>query len=152
MRSKRVKRRYERLQFIQDKIVVSIDPGKKRHQVMVFSPNRVPMGQSFKVFNEGQGFAYLMKRIHQYAQQVDHQGILFAIEPSAHYWLPVAYYLHKRGYQIVLVTGLMVNRAREIEDQTTSHTDPKDAYLIGDLVQNGKFSQANVPEGVYAEL
>lgn len=147
-----LQKREKNFEFIKGKIIISVDPSKKKNEVMVFSPKGIPVSRSFTVFNSVYGFKYLLRKVDIFSSKFNNPGIVFAIEPSGHYWKPLAYFLLNRRYDIVLVPGLLVSRSREIEDQTTSKTDPKDAYLVGDLTFNGKFCDANLPTGVYQEI
>jgi transposase len=110
------------------------------------------MMRSFPIFNTGEGFKRLNRKLEWVKKTYPSEEIIFAIEPSSHYWFPLFYFFKKRGYNIVLVPGLFVNRSRELEDNTTRKDDPKDAHIIGELASRGKYCYERQPEGVYAEL
>lgn len=137
---------------VKNKIIVAIDPASRRHQVEIISPKGIPMDRSFKIFNTGQGFKRLCRKLDGVKKQYPSVEVLFAIEPSSHYWIPLWKFFKKRGYTFVFVPSLLVKRSREIEDHTSRKDDPKDAHLVGELTLQGKYCQDNQPEGVYAEL
>jgi transposase len=45
-----------------------------------------------------------------------------------------------------------VNKSKELEDNSQTKSDYKDARVIADLILNGKYSEANLPSKEYAEL
>jgi transposase len=53
---------------------------------------------------------------------------------------------------VVLVNPYHVKKSKELDDNTPSKNDPKDAKTIGGLVREGRFSAVYIPEGVYGEL
>ncbi|GAC43978.1 transposase and inactivated derivative, partial [Paenibacillus popilliae ATCC 14706] len=45
-----------------------------------------------------------------------------------------------------------VNRTKELEDNSPTKNDYKDAKVIADLVRNGKYTEPKIPTGIYADL
>ncbi len=150
--SKAQKRKIEKRKQVTGKTIVAIDPASKKHQVAILSPEAIPLMRSFKIFNSGEGFKRLFRKLEGIKKQFPATEFLFAIEPSAHYWIPLLFFFKKRGYQFLLVPGLFVKRSREIEDQTSRQDDPKDAHIIGELALNGKYCDEQQPQEIYAEL
>lgn len=150
--SKAQKRSIEKRNFVKGKTIVAIDPASKRHQVAILSPDELPLMPSFKIFNTGNGFKRLLRKLEGIKKQFPATEFLFAIEPSGHYWMPLWSYFKKRGFPFVLVPGLFVKRSREIEDQTSRQDDPKDAHIIGELALHGKYCVEHQPQDIYAEL
>jgi len=150
--SKAQKRSIEKRKAVEGKTIVAIDPASKKHQVAILSPDAIPLMRSFKIFNTGKGFKRLLRKLEGIKREFPSVEFLFAIEPSAHYWIPLLFFFKKRGYQFMLVPGLFVKRTREIEDHTSRQDDPKDAHIIGELVLNGKYCEERQPQEIYAEL
>jgi transposase len=150
--SKMQKRSLEKRAQIKNKTVVAIDPASSKHQVEILSPEAIPMTRSFKIFNAGEGFKKLLRKLEGIKKEFPSTEFIFAIEPSGHYWIPLLFFFKKRGYEFVLVPGLFVKRSREIEDHTSRQDDPKDAHVIGELALRGKYSKERQPHGIYAEL
>ena len=150
--SKSQKRKIEKIKQIKGKTIVAIDPASIKHQVAIFSPEAIPMMRSFRIFNTGQGFKRLLRKLEGIKKEFPATEFLFAIEPSGHYWIPLLFFFKKRGFEFVLVPGLFVKRSREIEDHTSRQDDPKDAHLIGELALNGKYCDEHQPQQIYAEL
>jgi transposase len=74
------------------------------------------------------------------------------MEPTGHYWNPLAYFLEKHKQAFVTVNPAHVKWAKELEDNSPLKNDPKDAGIIADLVRQGKYLQVVLPKGVYAHL
>jgi transposase len=150
--SKTQKRIVEKKEQIKNKIIIAVDPGSKKHQVEILSPEVMPIMRSFSIFNSGEGFKKLARKISGIKKEYPRIEMVFAIEPSSHYWLNLLFFFKKRGYIFYLVPGLFVKRSREIEDHTPRQDDPKDAHIIGELASRGKYSIEHQPQVIFAEL
>ncbi|MCQ9315168.1 transposase, partial [Staphylococcus aureus] len=51
-----------------------------------------------------------------------------------------------------VVNPMHVKRIKELDDNSPSKNDTKDARVIAQLIKDGRYSVPNLPEGVYAEL
>ncbi|GGK36263.1 hypothetical protein GCM10010965_31550 [Caldalkalibacillus thermarum] len=78
--------------------------------------------------------------------------VIFGAEPTGHYWLNLAYYLKDKGLDIVLVNPMHVKKSKELDDNSPTKNDTKDAKVIAQLVKDGRYSVPNLLDGVYAEL
>ena len=64
----------------------------------------------------------------------------------------LAAYLEEQGIQIVVVNPHHVNKSKELEDNSPTKSDYKDAKVIADLIRNGKYSEPKLPVKEYADL
>lgn len=78
--------------------------------------------------------------------------IVFGIEPTGHYWFPLAEFLQDKGIRIVVVNPHHVHKSKELEDNSQTKNDYKDAKVIADLVRNGHYTEPQLPTSVYADL
>nr|WP_245590465.1 IS110 family transposase [Aneurinibacillus terranovensis] len=78
--------------------------------------------------------------------------IVFGIELTGHYWFPLAEFLQNEGIQVVVVNPHHVNKSKELEDNSPTKNDYKDARVIADLIRNGKYTEPKFPKSVYADL
>ncbi|WP_347488502.1 IS110 family transposase [Desulfoscipio sp. XC116] len=53
---------------------------------------------------------------------------------------------------VVLVNPHHVRKSKELDDNSPTKNDTKDARVIGKLVLDGRYTEPKLPEGVYAEL
>lgn len=54
--------------------------------------------------------------------------------------------------RFVLVNPRHVNKSKELEDNSPTKNDYKDAKVIASLVKDGKYTEPKLPTGVYANL
>ncbi|MRT18140.1 IS110 family transposase, partial [Vitellibacter sp. q18] len=74
------------------------------------------------------------------------------MEPTGHYWLPLAYWLMEKGLKVVVVNPAHVKKSKELDDNSPTKNDVKDARVISRLIQDGRYSEPHLPEGIYADL
>jgi transposase len=58
----------------------------------------------------------------------------------------------KNQITVVLVNPYHVKKSKELDDNSPTKSDPKDAKIIAKLVKDGRFSEVYLPQGVYGEL
>jgi len=106
----------------------------------------------FRTTNNANGYAYLRQRLHRLMAKHGAPGVLVGMEPTNYYWKPVGYDLERHAIPFRLVNALTVKRHREGDQLDRSKDDWRDAFVIADLLRDGKFTQTRLPHGVYAEL
>src|SRR5699024_1974365 len=74
------------------------------------------------------------------------------MEPTGHYWLNLAYHLKAQGNKVVVVNPMKVKRFKEMDDDSPTKNDTKDAKVIAQVVRDGRYHEPTLPEEVYAEL
>ncbi len=136
------KRHQERKRKISGMKVIGIDPAKEKHQVTVIDEYGIQMGSSFSINVSHQGFNVdLWKRLGKMLGKFRKEEVVFAIESSCDLWRVFAGYLHNRGYAVVLVSPLVTYKTRSTINNDFSKTDPKDAYLVAENAQGGKYNE-----------
>ena len=85
-------------QFISDKIIIGIDPAKKKHQAAIINSYGLPMTNSFTFANNKQGYLKLLKKVRQQKEKSNDINIIFAIETSCNLWCTLSYFLKSSGY------------------------------------------------------
>ena len=122
--------------------VIGIDPAKEKHQVTVLNEQGIQMGHSFSIPVSHKGFNEdLWKKLGKILGKFRKSEVVFAIESSCDLWRVFAGYLHNKGYRVVLVNPLITHRTRSTINNDFSKTDPKDAYLIAENAQGGKYNE-----------
>src|SRR5690606_19260880 len=66
--------------------------------------------------------------------------------------MPLAAFMRKECIKIVVVNPLHVKRTKELDDNSPTKNDTKDARVIAQLVKDGRYSEPNIPTEIYAEL
>lgn len=74
------------------------------------------------------------------------------MEPTGHYWLNLAYYLGEQQVLCGVVNPLHVKKSKELDDNSPTKNDIKDAKVIAQLVKDGRYAVPNLLQGKYAEL
>lgn len=52
----------------------------------------------------------------------------------------------------MVVNPSHVKKSKELDDNSPTKNDIKDAKVIAQLVKDGRYAESNIPQGVYAEL
>ncbi|EES72602.1 hypothetical protein POTG_02766 [Paenibacillus sp. oral taxon 786 str. D14] len=90
-----------------------------------------------------------MKELQRQCAKTD---VIFGIEPTGRYWFPLAEFLQHEGIKAIVVNPHHVNKSKELEDNSPTKNDYKDAKVIADLIRNGKYTEPKFPKSVYADL
>ena len=128
-------------QFIADKFVIGIDPASAKHQATILGSNGMQLTTPFSFANNFNGYAKLIKKIKQHIKDVNDEQIVFAIETSCNLWTTLSFYLHKRGFKVLLVSPLTTKNSRPMLSHDFSRTDPKDALLVASNAQQGFYDE-----------
>lgn len=80
-------------------------------------------------------------------------NIVVGMKPTGHYFKPLAYYLHGTGMcEVVIVNPYHVNCSKELDDNSPSKNDRKDARLIAKLISHGTYFNLPLIFNTWAEL
>ncbi len=63
-------------QFISDKIIIGIDPAKKKHQAVFVNNYGLPITNSFTFASSKQGYAKLLKKVKQQIEKSNEKNII----------------------------------------------------------------------------
>ena len=98
-----------------------------------------------------EGFQTFIDWMNELAAKNDKTDVIIGMEPTGHYWLPLAYRLMEK-LKVVVVNPAHVKKSKELDDNSPTKNDVKDARVISRLIEDGRYSEPHLPEGVYAEL
>ena len=98
------------------------------------------------------GFDYLDSEIATMLKKHKINNVHIGFEPTGHYWKPLIYHLKGRGHKVHFIRTTAVKSQRELDDSSSSKTDPTDANHIASLVREGKYIDTRVQVGVYKQL
>lgn len=153
MKYKQSKKQNQRIEQITDlTLVVGADIAKKTHVARAVDFRGIELGKDCVFDNDHQGLTKLVTWMKELQQRHHKTEIVFGIEPTGHYWFPLAEFLQREGVKVVVVNPHHVNKSKELEDNSPTKNDYKDAKVIADLVRNGKYSEPKLPINVYADL
>lgn len=153
MKHKMKQKQNQRITRITEKtLVVGVDIAKRLHVARAVDFRGIELGKDCVFSNDEKGLRSLVTWMKELEQSHSKTDILFGIEPTGHYWFPLAAYLQNEGIKLVLVNPHHVNKSKELEDNTQVKSDYKDAKVIANLVRNGNYTEPKLPTKEYADL
>lgn len=148
--SSKLARRRERLPA--DALVAGVDLAKKESVVVFVRASDRARVDRLRVTTDRAGTERLIARGRELVASHGTGPLVIAMEPTSHFWKPVARAAEAAGVDYVLVQGMLVAKSREFDDLTRDKTDARDAVLIADLAAELRFTETRLPEGPWAEL
>lgn len=139
-------------QITQTTLIVGIDIAKDKHVARAQDDRGFEFGKRMIFDNRIHGFEQLLNWISNLQKEHDKTELIVGAEPTGHYWLSLAYYLRAKDINFVLVNPMHVKKAKELDDNSPTKNDTKDARVIAQLVKDGRYSVPNLLDGIYAEL
>lgn len=153
MKHKLKQKQNQRITRITEKtLVVGADIAKKVHVARALDFRGIELGKDCVFHNDQEGLSKLSTWMKELGRIHEKTDIVLGIEPTGHYWFPLAAYLKEQGIKVVGVNPHHVNKSKELEDNSQTKSDYKDAKVIADLIRNGKYSEPNLPTKDYADL
>jgi transposase len=140
------------LQLTDETLIVGVDIAKERHVARAQDYRGIQFGKALYFENSLEGFQSFMCWMNDLASQHDKNKQVIGMEPTGHYWLPFAYWLIERQHKVVVVNPAHVKKSKELDDNSPTKNDVKDARVISRLIQDGRYSEPNLPKGIFADL
>ncbi|MED0717223.1 IS110 family transposase, partial [Aeribacillus composti] len=125
---------------------------KDKHVARAQDDRGIEFGKRLIFENRIHGFQMLLDWVNRHQQENDKNHVIFGVEPTGPYWLHLAYFLTAKGYDFVLVNPMHVKKSKELDDNSPTKNDTKDARVIAQLIKDGRYSVPNLLDGIYAEL
>ena len=127
--------------FIKDKVIVGIDPAKKKHQAVILDTAGIPVCNSFKFSNNFKGFNNDMWNIIKtHIRDLNPNNVVFAVEISINFWQKLCAFLCQKGFTVLMVSPLFTWHERPKINNNFSRTDPKDALAVANCTRQGYFN------------
>jgi transposase len=134
-------------------LVVGVDIAKHTHWARFVDCRGLEHGKALKFENSRNGFNAILTRIRQMCKDEDFNNIIVGMEPTGHYWKALANFLLKQAeITVVLVNPYHTKKAKELDDNSQTKSDMKDALTIAGLVKDGRYFETYLPHDIYAEL
>ncbi|MEN2467264.1 IS110 family transposase, partial [Ornithinibacillus sp. JPR2-1] len=133
-------------------LIVGIDIAKDKHVARAQDDRGVEFGKRLIFENRMHGFQKLVNWAENLRKENDKNYVILGVEPTGHYWFSLAYFLVAKGYDFVVVNPMHVKKSKELDDNSPTKNDTKDARVIGQLIKDGRYSVPNLLDGIYAEL
>jgi transposase len=137
-------------------LIVGVDIAKNEQWARFVDYRGIELGKAHKFQNNRKGFESIVARIDEMCKiktlRNPIETVLVGMEPTGHYWKPFASYIADYGYRIVGVNPYHTKRAKELDDNSPTKSDKKDALTIARLIKDGRFFDPYLPQEIYAEL
>ena len=145
--------RETRLSQLNEKsFLVGVDISKGFHVARAFDYRGIEIGKMLEFNNDIFGYKLFELWCSDLMIANNKLKIIIGMEPTGIYWINLARYLNKQGIEVVTVNPMHVKRTKELDDNSQTKTDKKDAKLIANLVKDARYSTPNLLEGIYEEL
>jgi transposase len=146
----------ERLEEITvDTLIVGVDIAKTVQWARFVDYRGVEIGKAISFKNNLEGFESIVARIRQICNMkaaAAVKKVIIGLEPTGHYWKALAHYLIKSGYKVVGVNPYHTKKSKELDDNSPTKCDKKDAITIARLVKDGRYFDPYLPKEEYGEL
>ena len=137
-------------------LIVGVDVAKSVHWARFVDYRGVEIGKALCFKNNRKGYESIIAKIHAIINmkmlRYPIETVMIGMEPTGHYWKPLANYLMTAGYRVVGVNPYHTKRAKELDDNSPTKNDKKDAITIARLVKDGRFFDPYLPQEIYGEL
>jgi transposase len=135
-------------------IIVGIDAAKEIHWARMTDYRGVDLSKPVKVHNSMDGFDNLLAKVENLRTKHGCDQVVVGMEPSGHYWRALGWYLklHESKPVLVGVNPYHTKQAKELNDNSQTKSDPKDALVVAHLIRDGRYFDTYLPENEYAEL
>jgi transposase len=135
-------------------IIVGIDVAKDLHWARITDYRGLDLMKPVKVHNNMDGFESLLAKVEKLRVKHGCDQVMFGMEPSGHYWRALGWYLKLHESQPILlgVNPYHTKQAKELDDNSQTKSDPKDAQVIAHLIRDGRYFDTYLPEDEYADL
>ena len=129
--------------------ILGIDIGKQKLSCALLSRDEVFLCR-FDIEASPTGFQVMLERV---ASETRGAGsVVYALEPTSHYWMVLGQFLEDNNKSYVLVHPLVVARSREVKRLNRGKTDAFDARLIAELACRGNVTRTQIPEDDWATI
>lgn len=149
-RRNRINQRIKRISI--HHLVVGIDIAKEMHVAGPVNFRGMELGPTLSFSNDREGFERLMRWVAQLQKKHRLTKVIFGMESTGHFGVPLAKWLFSNNQEVVQVSPLTTKRNKENRDNRPSKNDHKDAIIIADSVSRGYYSDWVWTEGIYHKL
>lgn len=133
-------------------LIVGVDIAKETQWARFVNYRGLETGKTIKFHNNKYGFDTILASVKSICKNKGFDNVIVGMEPTGHYWKPLANYLIMHGIKVVMVNPYHTKRAKELDDNSQTKNDKKDALTIAKLVRDGRYYEVYMPQDIYAEL
>lgn len=146
-------------QICENTLIIGVDIAKEFNVARAFDFRGFELTKKeLKFDNYRYGFDAFDQWIFDIAIANGKTKVVIAAEPTGHYWFPLYNHVLEKNdvgsicYEFVLINPHHVKKTKELDDNSQTKTDKKDAKVIALLVRDGRFTYPAMPSGEYYDL
>ena len=132
-------------------LIVGVDIAKSLQWARFTDYRGMEVGKALSFKNNREGFESIVSRIKEICKR-KFKNVIIGMEPTGHYWKTLANYLMNCGFKVVGINPFHTKKAKELDDNSPTKSDKKDALTIARLVKDGRYFEPYIPECEYGEL
>lgn len=140
------------MQVSEKTLIIGVDIAKINHVARAQDFWGIELVKRLLFKNTREGLSRLVQWIRNIQGEHSKKDVILGLESTGHYWLPLAEFLHREGIKFVLVNPYHVKKSKELDDNSPTKNDIKDARVIAQLVKDGRYSEPNLLTGIHADL
>ncbi|WP_392486566.1 IS110 family transposase [Haloimpatiens sp. FM7315] len=140
------------MQINYETLIVGVDIAKEHHVARAQDFRGIEYGKTLKFNNNNKGFNEFYNWFKKLCAEHAKSNVIVGMEPTGHYWFCLAKFPKQKGIKIAIVNPMHVKKSKELDDNSPTKNDPKDARVIAQLVKDGRFAEPSMPKGIYADL
>lgn len=133
-------------------LIVGVDIAKEIQWARFVDYRGLELGKALKFQNNKKGFENILASIDAICKNKRFDDVIVGMEPTGHYWKPLANYLIMHEITVVMVNPYHTKKAKELDDNSQTKSDKKDALTIAKLVRDGRYYEVYMPQDIFAEL
>ena len=133
-------------------LIVGVDIAKHLQWARFVDCRGIEKDKAIKFENNKDGFEAILARIQRICKDSGFHKVMVGMEPTGHYWKNFANWLMKQGITVILVNPYHTKKSKELDDNSQTKSDIKDALTIARLVKDGRYFETYLPHDIYAEL
>jgi transposase len=137
-------------------LIVGIDIAKTVHWARFVDYRGVEIGKVVSFRSGREGFEKILAKIEEVRNnkvlRQSFEKVIIGMEPTGHYWKTLANYLMQRDFKVVCVNPHHTKKSKELDDNSPTASDKKEAITIARLVKDGRYFEPYIPQDIYAEL
>ena len=123
-------------------LVVGVDIAKEMQWARFVDCRGIECGKATYFRNDGTGFKAILAKIRQICKENSFEDAIVGMEPTGHYWKALANWLMKQEHiKVVLVNPYHTKKAKELDDNSQTKSDKKDALTIARLVKDRRYPE-----------
>ncbi|MTT33351.1 IS110 family transposase [Terrilactibacillus sp. BCM23-1] len=139
-------------QITEETLIIGVDIAKHKHVARAQDFRGIDLSKRLVFKSHLDGFQTLIKWGNELMKRHQKSKVIVGMEPTGHYWMTLAYYLKAHDIKVVTVNPMHVKKSKELDDNSPTKNDTKDAKVIAQLIKDGRYSEPTLPEDIYAEL